>query len=170
MGSYECQAAAAGAQRCAFNARRSALLWRTSPHSLFTASSGYDNPEALGWPACPNPDSDHALPQRPLVSDPQRRAVARRGEASSASASRVAAPRAVGRWTSMDWRSPDFPRTDGRRERNLCMFKFPAPTTLASGRACWMWVRVWKCVLGACVCAPAAAAAAAALDTGSLAP
>lgn len=76
MDSYECQAAA-GAQRCAFNARRSALLWRTSPHSLFTASSGYDNPEALGWPACPNPDSDHALPQRPLVSHPQRRAVAK---------------------------------------------------------------------------------------------
>lgn len=75
MESYECQAAA-GAQRCAFNARRSALFWRTSPHS---ASSGYDNPEALRWPACPTPDSDHALRQRPLVPDPQRRAVARRG-------------------------------------------------------------------------------------------
>lgn len=81
--------AAAGAQRCAFNARRSALFWKTSPLSLFNASSGYDNPEALRWQTCPTPDSDHALRQRPLVPDPQRRAVARRGEASFASASRV---------------------------------------------------------------------------------
>ena len=46
------------------------------------------------------------------------------------------------------------------RERSPCMFKFPAPARGASVRACWMWVRAGKCVLGACVCAPAAGAAA----------
>lgn len=47
------------------------------------------------------------------------------------------------------------------------MFKFPAQTAGASLRACWMWVREWKCVLGACVCAnggPAAAVAAAVVE------
>lgn len=96
MNSYECQAAAAAAaaaaRRGAFNARRSALFWSTSPLSLSSAATGDDNPEALRWPACPTPDSDHALRQRPLVPDPQLRAVARRG-GRSASASRVGASR-----------------------------------------------------------------------------
>ena len=69
----------------------------------------------------------------------------------------------IAEWTSMGWNetSASIGLKEGR-ERSPCMFKFPAPARGASVRACWMWVRAGKCVLGACVCAPAAAAAAAA--------
>lgn len=51
----------------------------------------------------------------------------------------------------MDWRSPDFPRTDGRRERNPCTLKFPALDHIGIG-ACVLDVgaRVEVCV--GCVC------------------
>lgn len=75
--------------------------------------------------------------------------------------------RASTEWTSMDWNetSTSLGLKGGRKE-NLCMFKFPAPTRGASLRACWMWVRVGQCVLGACVRAPPAAAGAAAVAAG----
>lgn len=147
----------------AFKARRSALRWRSSPLSLLDASSGYDNPEALRWPACPTPDSEHALRQRPLVPDPQRRAVARRGDERRGEERRgreerrgvvrvsVDSDAAVSRRTSMDWSEvPTFSVLTGEeRELSACSSFLLRPqwhrgVRVGCGCACGSvcWVRV----------------------------